>query len=115
RAQLTLSYAWTNGAARFLRVDRLSNSRSLFTHPSLVTALASHNSLEGEMRGRLFRCVHVLCVVLLISGTAHAQSSGLTRAVDALPKTPVGDRLTDIRAGRVYEGVIDARITEIDG
>ena len=51
--------------------------------------------------------------VLTVASVAQAQS-GLSRAVQALPRTTVNDLLTAIRSGRLYGGVIDATITERD-
>jgi hypothetical protein len=53
-----------------------------------------------------------LAAAVLVS---HAQAqTGLSRAVQELPRTAVGDLLTAIQAARLYGGIIDATITEQD-
>ena len=46
-------------------------------------------------------------------GVAHAQT-GLSQAIEALPRVPVTDVLTAIQSGRLYGGLIDATIQEQD-
>jgi hypothetical protein len=66
------------------------------------------------MTRRMPRSIALLFVHVLSVGSVAQAQTGLSRAVQELPRTPVGDVLTAIRTGRLYGGVIDATITEQD-
>src|SRR5688500_2602201 len=76
--------------------------------------MASPHSLEHRMTRHVVGLLGFVCLhVLVAASSAHAQD-GLSRAVQALPRTPVNSILTGINAARLYGGIIDATITEQD-